>query len=258
MKKFLITISIIAGVAILIFAANVTAQYIKVKEVILTLHYQSDDKMLTIEEINKDLIAHFGDFKGKKRKEISVKEIVKYLNALNFVYSSKAELGILGKLEINVVQSKPIAVLISKNKNHKYLSSDAKILQPVANVHQAKVIQINIPEIISKTVKDTTNNSLLVSVYKIASQIYNNNSLKERINSINIKSNIIKKEKFFTYTLIPYKENYTIKLGDTTNIINKLKRLEYLYKDTNISKEQWNKYSEISLIFHGQAVCTKR
>ncbi|MBR5466191.1 MAG: hypothetical protein IKU79_02110 [Bacteroidaceae bacterium] len=57
--------------------------------------------------------------------------------------------------------------------------------------------------------------------------------------------------------LIPFTGEHIIILGDTSDIEDKMERLDLFYKE-GLSKTGWDKYSIINLSYKDQVVCTKR
>ena len=250
MKKRTIRLILIVFCLItIVIGANVASKNIIVNEIKIDIKYLSEDKMLLAAHVEQDLIAHFGNFTGRKRKDVPQEEIEQYLNKMNFVETSKINLGLLGKLDITIKQSIPIAKIIGKNNKQVYLSEDGKILQTIESI-AANVVIINGNIPIAKTAKDTSDSPLLLNLYSLAYKLYNDELLRNQISQVYFNKN--------TLDMLPMEGDYTIAMSSFDNLDNKLKRLVAFYTQGEISNEQLKSVNRIDLSFDNQVIITKK
>ncbi|MDR1006225.1 MAG: hypothetical protein LBL74_05115 [Bacteroidales bacterium] len=239
MKKRLIIFGLVIVLIIsLVIAANITAGNINVKQVEINIEYKSNAKMLTPDYVERNLISHFGKFVGLKRKAINTKEIEDYLYKMNFVEEAKVNIGILGKLEIKLIQSIPIAKLFFPNKKQPlYLNDKGKYCVDI-NGKAADVMIIN--GSISDSIGD---------IFLLSKKIFNDSLLSKTIDQI-----FVKKNKTFILVL---KENLIINLGTIENIDNKLKRLKGFITESNISHDDIKKAKTTDFTFDDICIVEK-
>ncbi|MDR0789181.1 MAG: hypothetical protein LBO06_00130 [Bacteroidales bacterium] len=248
-KKTIRVILIIVCFVAIVVGANIASKNLLVNKVVIDITYMSEDKMLQANDVEQALVAHFGKFKGVKRKNIHTKDIEQYLNTMNFVMTSDVYLGILGKLDIKIKQSLPIAKIVCMDNKQLYLTDDALLMQQMASV-AANVIVISGNILIAKTTKDTTNNPLLSNIYSLAHKIYHDNLLGGQIGQIYVNKD--------TLDMQPIEGDYIIRLGSFDNIDNKLRRLVTFYTEGEVSAQQWEQSEIINLSFDNQVINVKK
>jgi cell division protein FtsQ len=248
-KRVWILLSVLLGTILLIVAANIASKNIRVRELNVAINYQNVDQMLVLEEIKDSLQSHFGNFIGKKRKEIDANQTEKYLQSLNFVSQAEVYVGLLGAVDIKIKQSIPIARIFCKSGLQFYLTSEARLMQTISS-NTANVAVINGDINLAAKTKDTTSNALLKDIFTIANRVYNDTVLTYQIDQIYIEDDK-------TYELFPKIGDYTIKIGHLDDLDEKLEKLVYLYKE-GFSRHGWNNYCCVNLCFKNQAVCTEK
>jgi len=159
-----------------------------------------------------------------------------------------------GVLEIDIEVRKPIVRIIDNKNNSFYISSEGAIF-PLSRVNTVRVVIANgdfIAKYNNETI-DITNDSLVTStirnIYNLAKIIENDKFLKSQITQIYINEN---KE----YELVPRVGRHIVLLGDESNFEKKMGYLKHFYIN-NLNKEGWRQYSQISLKYKNQIICTK-
>ncbi len=159
-----------------------------------------------------------------------------------------------GVLEIDIEVRKPIVRIIDKKNNSFYISNEGAIF-PLSLVNTVRVLVANgnfTAKYNNETI-DIANDSLVTStiknIYKLAKIIENDKFLKSQITQVYINKN---KE----YELVPRVGRHIVLLGDESNFEKKMGYLKHFYIN-NLNKEGWRQYSQISLKYNNQIICTK-
>ncbi len=251
-KKVIRFLAVVIGVIVIITAANITMRNLVVSKVIIEVNYRSSDHIIDRKDIKHLILSQFGNIDKKKRKEIDVEEIEKYLGTQNMIESANVFLTLTGKLYIKIEQNIPLLRIYCRDGKEFYIDHNAEICNTV-NGRAANVLiasgdineKLELGQIIDSIKEPITHN-----VYKIAKNIVSRDILANQIDQIYYS----KKNGF---ELLPKVGDYVISLGGTNDLDKKLNKLVYLYKE-GFTKYGWDEYSYINLQFKNQAICTKK
>lgn len=233
-KKVWTKILIILAVVIIAVLSIIMIGYFKVSSVSVDIIYPNNQIVIEKLDLNKQLTNHFGNFTQYSRNQIDDKAIKDFILKNKFVQKVTVNLTITGQLRITVYQRQIIARYYKGNKSY-YLSMDKQVIDASKQNNVAKC-----PILIGKM-----DNKQL---YDIASQISNDDILRDNISSIIVKGKQVQ--------LTPSQGSYLILLGQQTTWPEQLEKLSALIKYVFIDKG-WDDYQTIDLRYHNQVVCSK-
>lgn len=144
------------------------------------------------------------------------------------------------KIYLNIYQREPILRVFSDSGEDFYVDKDREVLPVSIN------FAVHVPVATGKIDEEFAQNELFDFVSYLKSQ-----SVWEAwIDQIVVKSNR-------DVLLIPKAGDFKIVFGQLEQLNEKFSRLE-LFMEKGLSVVGWNRYSEISLKFDNQIVCTRR
>lgn len=157
-----------------------------------------------------------------------------------------------GSLNIDIQERIPLLRIYDKAGNTAYVDTEGFIM-PVSAKRIMRVLIANgniktLPKDLRKL--SVFNDSLpeYEHLFDLAKQIKNDKFLRYQIGQIHIN-------KKGDYELVPLVGYHLVNLGKPENFPEKLKNLSHFYLKVLIA-EDWNRYSEISLKFKNQIVCS--
>jgi len=142
-----------------------------------------------------------------------------------------------GALNIDIIQRKAVVRIITKNKNY-YLDEEA-IVMPISNYYTPRVL------VVSGNVSEHHHQA----IFDFVSIINESEFWKAQITQLHFINNEV--------ILIPRVGEQKIHFGQLTQVNEKLDNLYQFYKQAMPIKG-WQTYSDISLKYTNQIVCTKK
>jgi len=193
--------------------------------------------------------------------ELPLNAIENDLNKLSVVKSAQIYTTLDGYLHIDITQRTPILRIVNYN-NESYYIDDEGNLFPLSEKYTARVLiangNINEPYALycnrkayeAEKQDALKRPTLLDDIYALANYIYNDSVLNPLIEQIYVNE----EENF---ELVPKIGDFIIILGDTSQMENKFSRLKAFYLKV-LSKDSWDAFSKINLMYNKQIVCTKK
>ena len=120
-KKIIRFLVVVIGVIVIIAAANITMRNLVVSKVIIEINYRSSDHIIVRKDIEQLILSRFGNIDRKKRKEIDVEEIEKYLGKQNMIETANVFLTLTGKLYIKIEQNIPLLRIYCEDGKEFYI-----------------------------------------------------------------------------------------------------------------------------------------
>lgn len=204
-----------------------------------------DDIIIELDEqefINKNLILDIINrskinFENQKLKQFSGDYLERILESEPSIKNVEVFVNQEGAINIFIKQKEAIARVITASENY-YLSNNAQII-PISKLYTPRVLTIN------GDVTQDKHQEILNFI-----NIINKDSFWDaQITQVYFKQdNVI---------LIPRVGDHKIHFGLLTNITEKLDNLYQFYKH-GIGVKGWDVYSDISLKYTNQIVCTKK
>jgi len=167
-----------------------------------------------------------------------------YLNELEIAFLKhpaikKAEVysNQIGVININLQQRK--AVVRIKTDNVDYYLDEHGMKMPLSNEYTPRVL----------VVTGDVDESYHSSIFSFVKRINKDNFWKSQIIQVHFKNNEV--------IIIPRVGSHKVYFGTLTNVNKKLANLYQFYKQA-MPVKGWQTYSEISLAYNNQIVCTKK
>lgn len=258
-----IAIRVIIGV---VFLASVgfsdTRQgLMKCDKVVITILDTLGQSFVEQEDIR--LIVHnkFGELEGQKLSSINISLLEKIIANNPFVADAEVFSSVDGKLNIEVLQRRPVVRVVNFNQESFYID-DQGFFMPLSEKYTARVPIANgyifhreaerkvqgLP--LEGGDKTDSINTTIGKVYNVANYISQDDFWSAQIEQIYINAT-------GDMELVPRVGLHTIVLGDGSNLEDKFARLFLFYKE-GLNKAGWDKYKTINLKFKDQVVCTKK
>ncbi|MCO5232588.1 MAG: hypothetical protein LC105_11835 [Chitinophagales bacterium] len=197
------------------------------------------------QEIVKDKIEEF--FSDSTRLDAShLSQLEKYLQKHPHVKYANAYIDSKGKLHVRIEQINPIARALPKGGGSYYID-DQNLKIPLSNLYTAKVPLLtgNIPETYHQVepISSSELKSLVTIIHKTQNDPYWSAQITQLI--MNDSGDI---------QMLPRLGNQIITIGDTTDIQEKLKKLDLFYTQI-LLKSGWDKFKSIDIQYKNQIVC---
>ena len=195
-----------------------------------------------------DLLTDGGDRQivGAAFEDLDLKQLESSLLDTKFVHNAEVFKNLEGTLTINIDQSRPIARLMSKKLNDRYISSDGKVL-PLSKRYTARVVLIDGTFADNASLYDLTEKAMDRQLMDLLYFIDSDPFWKAQIAQLNID----KKGNIKMHTQV---SKQVVEFGKPENIENKFNRLKIFYKDI-LPAKGWNSYKRVSVKFNDQIVC---
>lgn len=195
----------------------------------------------------KDAITKM-NLERKDLNQISIKEIEKSLNSIQFVRKAQVSRDIKNNLIIDIEQDRPIARVITPSGKSTYINQDGKLIG-LSKKYSARVLLISglgAEKLMSNKYWSETESgkNLLYFVNKLSNDRFWN----AQITQIDIQSNM-------SIIAIPQIGKERIEFGLPKDFDKKLGKLK-VYYNTILSSKGWNVYKKIKLQYDGQIVCS--
>ena len=214
------------------------------------------EEFVKVNEVRKELDEIVDTLKHEWRYS-KLRLIEEHLEISEYVDSVNTYRAFDGEISIRIKQRIPIVRIMNKNGTGYYLDKNGKIMS-LSPSYTARVLivngKINIPFDPNINVfeqkENTKNIELLTDIYRLALFVFKDDFWRAQIQQVNILKNN-------DWQLTPTIGNHTITLGDRKSFESKLGNLKQVYLK-GLSKNEWNRYSDLNLKYKNQVVSTKR
>lgn len=193
--------------------------------------------------------------------ELPLDNIEKDINNLSIIKNAEVYTTIDGYLHIDVVQRTPILRIINYNYESYYIDEEG-VLFPLSEKYTARVLVVNgnVNEpyalfcnrlALEAEKQDALKRpTLLDDLFILSEKIYKDSVLHPLIEQIYINEEQ-------QMELVPKVGDFIIVFGDTSQMENKFIKLKAFYEKV-LSKDSWDAFSKINLMYNKQIVCTKK
>jgi cell division protein FtsQ len=197
----------------------------------------SEDKFMTKQVALKYIEQHNFNFDSVALSNF-------YLNELEIAFlqhpaikNAEVYSNQLGVMNINLLQRK--AVVRIKTVDADYYLDEQGMKMPLSSEYTPRVL----------VVTGVVNESLHSSIYSFVERINKDKFWKSQITQLHFSNKEV--------VIIPRVGNQKIYFGTLTDVNEKLANLYQFYKQA-MPVKGWQTYSEISLVYNNQIVCTKK
>ncbi len=197
---------------------------------------------------------------GHPVNNIDLKELEKLLISHHAIKNSELYITEKGKLNIEIIQHKPVVRIINRKNKGYYIAEDGSIIPLSDNFSPFVIVvsgHITEPFSIRKT-----NNIMDVDIDRLNKKekvIYDIFQLVKYINQDEFWNSQIVQiyvNNKYEFELIPRVGPHIIEFGGISFFKEKFEKLETLYLE-GLNKNGWNKYTKLNLKFKNQIVCIK-
>lgn len=218
----------------------------QVKDIDITIA-QEDGNFFTDQlEVMSLMTIDASDFiVGSELSELNPKVLEERIEKNPFIKDAQVYRDLKGTLKVSVEQSKPIARVLIKGGEDKYIDMDGRIL-PVNAKHTARVplFETTFDFSWEKDLNESTYGSKVFELLKFveASEFW-----RAQIAHVIVLEN-------GDVELLPQVTKQKIALGKPENLDAKFARLKIFYKEI-LPKKGWNTYSLVNLKYDNQIIC---
>ena len=195
-----------------------------------------------------DLITEGGERRivGESLDNLQLKLIENQLLETKFIQNAEVFKDLEGNLIIDVNQSRPIARLISRKMNDRYISNRGDVL-PLSRRYTARVLIIDGPYADNAKLYNLNESEYNRKLMSLLSFVEGNPFWKAQIAQMTID----RKGNIKMYTQVSKQE---IEFGKPENIERKFMKLKIFYKEI-LPAKGWNNYERVSVKYKDQIVC---
>lgn len=237
--------------------ANKNQQKQKLTKPIIKIDFASENRFIDENDVLKEVVQSTNDT-SRLLNSLDVTQIEERLKNNFAIKDAQVYKTIDGKLEVLVLQNRPIVRVINKKGQSFYIDEDG-FLMSTSTKYTSRLLVVS-GEIHStynefnsqnfNTMDDSIKyTTILDEIYELAKYIDGSEFWKAQIEQIYVN-------KEFELELIPKVGNHIIVFGKPNSIETKFKKL-FVFYEKGLSKTGWNEYSKVDLSYKNQIVCTK-
>lgn len=242
MKKKSKIISIVCVVLLvsLVVVANIWRSRSLVRDVRVDIDYQGAEELVKATQVSKLILAELPDLKSTMLRDVDLKAVEKAAVKSPFLSKCEAGTSIGGAIVLYAVQRRPVVRVCAKGEE--YYLDDQGCRVPISKVGSCDVVVAsgNIP---SKGDK-------LKEVWSLAMYLDSHPDVSPLFDQIYRDEN---GDLFLT----PKLGNHVVQVGSANDLDEKFHNLIALYT-RGLPQAGWETYSQVSVKYRGQVVCTKR
>jgi cell division protein FtsQ len=252
-KGKLIWVITIALVGILTVTALTRKKKGLVKDLVVEVQHLSDGENDFIKERDiKEIIRRSFDYDIEKEVrvgQVEVQRVEQVLEQDPFIENAESFIDANNFLHVKIMQREPICRIIDNNGLNYYLDKKGTKM-PMSRYFSARVpivtgaVPPHVPNFLERK------KYLLKDVYDLVNHLEKDAFFKPFIQQIYVDAG-------GDFTLIPILGDQKIRIGNLSNLEEKLERVKVFYKEA-MPYEGWKKYASISVKYDGQIICKKR
>ncbi len=239
MKKYFVYIKTVLFLGLVMLVLSFTSKRNAdrgIKEDIKVFFSNEDNLFLTHQMVNNLLIQNGKHVVNQSKSLIHLLELEKIVERHPMVSFSEVSVSVLGELQVNVMQRKPIARMFKANKVV-YLDTKG-IEMPLSSNYSARVPVVDNKDGLMK----------IEDIFPLIKKIYQDDFLRKLV--------VLIKKDNEGYWLKTRVNQQKVLLGNLENTNKKLKKLKvfysYMEKDSMCSN-----FAKIDLQYNSQVVCSK-
>lgn len=242
MRKFLrisFVLILIVALSFLIGTKRLSYQNVKCENLNIQVDTQGDLFFVNADMIQGMIEEKEDSILGKRYQDINIYLLEEFLDAHPNVKKAELYLTIDGDLCVDVKQRKPLVRIFEQDASY-YLDEHYERFS-LSDRYSARVLQVYWSEMTASR-KET----LDVLMKLIAEDAF----LKAQITAVAFDEDD-------EIMIFPRVGNHKILMGEARDLDKKFENLKVFYK-RGLEKVGWDRYTQISLKFENQVVCTKR
>lgn len=229
---------------------EVRQQSVLCKKIEININREDENYFINKQDVLKILFSPGDSLIGTPIHRIPVSLLERLLKLNKYVDDADVYIDIKGKLQVNIVQRKPMLRIMNEVQQSFYIDEKGGKM-PLSTLYSANVLIANgsITELYNG-INDSISTPLVRSLFYLSNVIRADKFWKAQIEQIYIEPNQ-------DIILIPRLGDHKIIFGDTSNANEKLENLLVFYQKA-LPKVGWQTYHTINVKFKGQLVCSRR
>ena len=242
MRKFLrisFVLTLIVALSFLIGTKRLSYQNVKCENLNIQVDTQGDLFFVNADMIQGMIEEKEDSILGKRYQDINIYLLEEFLDAHPNVKKAELYLTIDGDLCVDVKQRKPLVRIFEQDASY-YLDEHYERFS-LSDRYSARVLQVYWSEMTAS--RKETLDALMKLIAEDA-------FLKAQITAIAFDEDD-------EIMIFPRVGNHKILMGEARDLDKKFENLKVFYK-RGLEKVGWDRYTQISLKFENQVVCTKR
>lgn len=244
---------ICAGILTLLIAAMGKQKRNTCKDYTITIRGGDDEKyFLGKADIAKLLKASTkGNIKGQPKSSFNLLRMEALLEDNVWVKDAQLYFDNTDVLHVNVIERKPVARVFTASGKSFYMDDEGQVMQLTGRRNAKLPVFTGFPDKRTKTQRD----SVLVQDLRTTAQLINNDPFwASQVAQVDMALSAV--DGYWEFEMVPVIGNHVVKLGDGTNMEQKLNNLFAFYKQV-LSRTGFEKYKTIDVRFKGQVVGAK-
>jgi cell division protein FtsQ len=229
---------------------EVRQQSVLCKKIEININREDENYFINKQDVLKILFSPGDSLIGTPIHRIPVSLLERLLKLNKYVDDADVFIDIKGKLQVNIVQRKPMLRIMNEVQQSYYIDEKGGKM-PLSSLYSANVLIANgsITEQYNG-INDSISTALIRSLFYLSNVIRADKFWNAQIEQIYIEPNQ-------DIVLIPRLGDHKIIFGDTSNANEKFENLLVFYQKA-LPKVGWQTYHTINVKFKGQLVCSRR
>ena len=256
--KILFWVVVLSGISVIFGFALIEQRNIKCNDLTVKITDGDQHGFIDAEDIERMIIGHFDTIRGKTIDSLDIESMEQMLRGNAYVKNVKVYTTLTGRLNVEVEREKPLVRIVNRYGESFYVSTTGRIM-PLSTRYVPHVIiasgdinqrfaDLKNGNICDTAMQKKTENRVKM-LYLLANAVDKNVFMNQHITQIfvNRKGEI---------ELIPDAGNYSILLGDVTDVERKFENFQVFYLK-GMPKAEPEKIKIINLKYKDMVVCKK-
>lgn len=244
-----------SGLFVLLGFVGQRQKKVPFKELLIRTEAGADTDFLDEEQIKKEILEKIKPV-GKPVSSINRAMLEKIVMSNPYVKKAEVYSSVEGNLYLDLVEREPVLRIVSMHDEQFYVDREGAFM-PVSETYTAPVLvasgyifnryaerRVQVLPPLNERMIQTLPQVFTLASALVADSFWRNNAEQIYVNASQ------------ELEVIPRIGSHRILFGDTTSLSDKLKKLNYFYRE-GLNKTGWNTYSVVNLKYRGQVVCTK-
>ena len=239
-KNKILPIVVVLLLVVVVVVANVWRSRSQVRNVRVDIDYHGVDTLVTPAQVSSLVQEKYQGLATKMLRDVDLDAVAQAAASSPWLSECEAGTSIGGAVVVHAVQRRPIVRVLARGGA--YYLDDQAVRVPVSNVSECNVVVAggNIPD----------KGKGLQQVWTLAHYLDRHPDLAPLFDQI------YRDDKGDLY-LTPKLGNHVVQVGKAENLDEKFHNLMVFYTK-GFPLVGWETYSQVSIKYHGQVVCTKR
>lgn len=235
-----------AVLAVLVIVANVVRSRSQVKGLEVVIRYGDTPQLVEDQQVKDTVLRRIPNLLQLSVKNIDCPRVASAARRVPYLENVSASVSVGGKVVVRADQRRPIMRLFYGNREF-YMDSHGALFPPSSTGFcDVLVAGGNFTE----PLRLDSLNAQATALWKVATFLDNEDDYAPLIDQIYIKRD-------GDIMMVPKVGDHLVELGSPDDLDAKFSNLLAFYRK-GMPRAGWNTYSQISLKFKGQVVCTKK